>query len=386
MALQNAAFAGDAAKALSALHAGFPVNDARATEFANACSTGLHVAAENGHFNVVSLLLRSGADPVLVDGWGHTAAHLAAMEDHADILQMIIDKDPRVLDILDDQDRTPLHAAAHAGSKDSVRVLLANGAKVQRLTTELEGDVVALGSAIHTASAAGHTDCLRLLIPAADADAINGGDCFDRSPLHMAAAAGHSDCVRVLVVAGASVNGQNSWGASSLHLAARGQSPAAVDTLLECGADANGVDHHHLTPLHYAAQATCLPAMRMLLEAEADINAETGLGATALKIVASQDAVDAVAMLLPTGAALDTLQACWHDLGASSRAAVQQYVREVCLVAACSMRGVTTCTGEDILAVSALPMDMTHCILANVLGTGEHFVRLLLDGRLEGCV
>lgn len=110
---------------------------------------------------------------------------------------MIVDKDPRVLDSLDDQDRTPLHAAAHAGSEASVRVLLAKGAKVQRLTTELEGDVIPLGSAVHTAAAAGHADCLRLLIAAADADAIDGGDCFDRSPLHMAAAAGHSDCVQV---------------------------------------------------------------------------------------------------------------------------------------------------------------------------------------------
>lgn len=88
MALHDAAFAGDTTKAMSALDAGFPVNDARATEYANACSTSLHVAAEHGNSDVVKLLLRSGADAALADGWGHTAAHLAALEDNTDILQV----------------------------------------------------------------------------------------------------------------------------------------------------------------------------------------------------------------------------------------------------------------------------------------------------------
>lgn len=99
--------------------------------------------------------------------------------------------------MLDDQDRSPLHAAAHVGSRETVRMLLAKGAKVQRLTTEVEGDVISIGSAVHTAAAAGHADCLRLLVAAATPDAISGGDCFDRSPLHLAAAAGHADCLQV---------------------------------------------------------------------------------------------------------------------------------------------------------------------------------------------
>lgn len=110
---------------------------------------------------------------------------------------MLVEKDPSVLDMLDDQDRTPLHAAAHVGSTESVRLLLATGAKVQRLTTEVEGEAINVGSAVHTAAAAGHTDCLRLLVAAAAPDAISGGDCFDRTPLHLAAAAGHAECLKV---------------------------------------------------------------------------------------------------------------------------------------------------------------------------------------------
>lgn len=88
MALHDAAFSGDTAKAMSALKSGVPVNDARSTAFANMCSTGLHVAAEHGHDDVVKLLLASGADPMLADGWGHTAAHLAALEDNTGVLEV----------------------------------------------------------------------------------------------------------------------------------------------------------------------------------------------------------------------------------------------------------------------------------------------------------
>lgn len=88
MALHDAAFSGDIVKAMSALNAGSNVNDARATEYANACSTGLHVAAEHGHADVVELLLSSGANPLLADGWGHTAAHLAAIEGNTNVVEV----------------------------------------------------------------------------------------------------------------------------------------------------------------------------------------------------------------------------------------------------------------------------------------------------------
>lgn len=88
MALHDAAFSGDTAKAISVLKAGVPVDDARSTPFANLCSTGLHVAAEHGHADMVKLLLASGADPMLADGWGHTAAHLAALEDNTSVLEV----------------------------------------------------------------------------------------------------------------------------------------------------------------------------------------------------------------------------------------------------------------------------------------------------------
>lgn len=189
--------------------------------------------------------------------------------------------------------------------------------------------------------------------------------------------------VQELVAAGAPVNTQNSWGASALHLAARGQASRVVNVLLDNGADANRLDLHSLAPLHYAAQAGCLPALRMLLNAGANVDAETDMGATPLNIVAKDSAVDAVALLLPAGAALRTLQECWKDLSVVSKAAVQVYVRSMCLAAACSMR---VCAGADGCAEVALHMDVTHCILERVLGAGEKFVRLLLDGNLEGCV
>lgn len=137
--------------------------------------------------------------------------------------------------------------------------------------------------------------------------------------------------------------------------------------------------------MHYAAQAACLPAMKMLLDAGVAIDPQTELGVTPLQMVAVRNAVDAVALLLPAGAALDPLEVCWHDLETPTKTTVQKYAREVCLTAGCSIRGVKLCVGGDDGSGPALSTDVFHCILARALGAGEKFVRLLLDGDLEGC-
>ena len=137
--------------------------------------------------------------------------------------------------------------------------------------------------------------------------------------------------------------------------------------------------------MHYAAQAVCLPAMRLLLDAGVAIDSRTELGETPLQMVAARNAVDAVELLLPAGDALGTLEVCWHDLEKTTKAAVQKYVREICLTAACSIRGISMCVGGDGVAGPAMSTDVLHCILERVLGAGEKFVRLLLDGDWEGC-
>jgi uncharacterized protein len=83
-----AAFNGDVHLLTSSLRDGANLNEPHETAFSNACSTPLHVAAQMGHAAVVEACLDAGANALLVDCWGHTAAHLAALEGYSDVLEV----------------------------------------------------------------------------------------------------------------------------------------------------------------------------------------------------------------------------------------------------------------------------------------------------------
>jgi hypothetical protein len=84
----DAAFLGNVAMLNASLSEGNMINEPLETSFSNACSTPLHVASQHGHKNCVKVLLEQGADAALVDCWGHTAAHLAALEGYDDVLEV----------------------------------------------------------------------------------------------------------------------------------------------------------------------------------------------------------------------------------------------------------------------------------------------------------
>lgn len=88
MALFVAASQGDVQALAESLREGAQINEASETAFSNACCTPLIIAAQNGHAAVVEACLQAGADAVLVDCWGHTAAHLAALEGNSDVLEV----------------------------------------------------------------------------------------------------------------------------------------------------------------------------------------------------------------------------------------------------------------------------------------------------------
>jgi len=123
-------------------------------------NTPLHVAAEQGHAALVSLLCAAGAP----------------------------------LDAPNAAGATPLHAAVIRGHAAAAQALLAAGASVAALDAEGR-------SALHSAAALGD---LRLVETLIDAGApLNEPDCSGWTPLHSAAGQGHRGVVRALLAAGA---------------------------------------------------------------------------------------------------------------------------------------------------------------------------------------
>jgi ankyrin repeat protein len=123
--LIEAAGSGDLAAVRSALSQGADVNEAEGDGL-----TALHVAAEQGHAEIVELLLARGASASPTTRIGsYTPLHLAAMGGHAEVAEVLLDAGGNANAVTTNSGVTPLHLAAAAiDGADAVEALLEHGA------------------------------------------------------------------------------------------------------------------------------------------------------------------------------------------------------------------------------------------------------------------
>ncbi|XP_037521984.2 uncharacterized protein LOC119399239 [Rhipicephalus sanguineus] len=91
--------------------------------------TPIHLAAANGHAEIVRYLAVEGADVAALDPTSYTAMHLAAMNGHNACLEVLLKMGADVDNITADG-FTPLHLAALNNYADCVRTLLSWGANL----------------------------------------------------------------------------------------------------------------------------------------------------------------------------------------------------------------------------------------------------------------
>jgi hypothetical protein len=89
--------------------------------------TPLMVAAETGHSEIVSLLIKNGADPNVAPEGGPSALLLASNGGHMAVVKVLVENRADV-NAATDKGSTPLIAAAARGHADVVRFLLNHGA------------------------------------------------------------------------------------------------------------------------------------------------------------------------------------------------------------------------------------------------------------------
>jgi ankyrin repeat protein len=141
--------------------------------------TALHVAALEGHANLVQLLLEQGMDVDLENEYGQTSLHIAADFGEVEVAQLLLDHGATVNGLPNQQpprnssiyrprrdvdfQKTPLHSAAAMGYEKVVALLCQRGADVN-LTYGVEGK-----TALHDAAERGHEKTvLELLQQGAD--------------------------------------------------------------------------------------------------------------------------------------------------------------------------------------------------------------------------
>ncbi|KAK3607524.1 hypothetical protein CHS0354_025776 [Potamilus streckersoni] len=118
-----------------------------------------HFAAKYGRYNTCKRLLESEMGPNIInetDGEGLSALHLAAQNGHTKIISLLMQKGAYCT--RDNLDNTPLHLASDNGYTKSMRLLLTVYPNLLNVANK-DGD-----TAIHVAAKAGHSTAVELLM------------------------------------------------------------------------------------------------------------------------------------------------------------------------------------------------------------------------------
>nr|XP_012418951.1 PREDICTED: ankyrin repeat and SOCS box protein 3 isoform X2 [Odobenus rosmarus divergens] len=155
-------------------------------------TTPLFLAVENGQIDVLRLLLRHGAN---VNGshsmCGWNALHQATFQENAEIIKLLLKKGANK-ECQDDFGITPLFVAAQYGKLESLNILTSSGANVNCQALDK-------ATPLFIAAQEGHTECVELLLSSgADPDLYCNEDNW-QLPIHAAAQMGHTKILDLLI-------------------------------------------------------------------------------------------------------------------------------------------------------------------------------------------
>ncbi|KAJ7832151.1 ankyrin repeat-containing domain protein [Mycena olivaceomarginata] len=250
----------------------------------------LTLAAEQGHLDIVRLLVKNGANLNLQGNRG-TALSAASGRGHVEIVHLLLDHGADIN--LQGEFGTPLEAASSKSRTDIVRFLLKHGADVKFYTEKNE-------PALAAASYWGNIEIVRLLLEhSAD---VNARGEKSGTPLEAASRKSRTDIVCLLLEHGADVKFYTEKNEPALAAASYRGSIEIVRLLLEHGADVNVRGEKSGTPLEAASSQGKTDIVRLLLEHGADVKFYTEKNGPALAAASYRGNIEIVRLLLEHGA------------------------------------------------------------------------------------
>ena len=275
----------------------------------NLGNTPLHCVAANwGGINAIGKLIDAGADVNALDNLSQTPLHVAVIQKNLHSAKKLATKDN--VNSKDCQGRTALHSAANNDEVEFVKMLIAEGAKIDCLDNEGM-------TPIHIAAQSGFGKQLKLLIDKGrDANQLNnlGETVLEIAEkyknLHQAASEDNIDWVQALIAAKANINEKDQTGMTSLHIAAQSGFGKLLKLLIDNGGDANQLNNLGETVLkiaekyknlHQAASEDNIDWVQALITAKANINEKDQTGMTPLHIAAQSGFGKLLKLLIDNG-------------------------------------------------------------------------------------
>ncbi|KAK7094405.1 uncharacterized protein [Littorina saxatilis] len=272
-------------------------------------NTLLHIAADKGNLEAITLAVKSGASVNTKNKNGQTPCQLAqknqpstpwAMFSHFHLLKAC--KEGNLLAVLwgsrhEQADRsngdTALHVASRSGQTQAASILTQLIANVNVKNKKGE-------TPLHCAAKAGNTDVASVLILRGAAVDLKDGD--GSTPLHTAAFNGCTEMVRLLLEKRGSVGRKDKCGATALHKACENGHTDTARLLLETGASVGMKDKFGATALHKVCENGHTDTARLLLEHRSRVNVKDRGGRTPLHKAIKSGYTDTVYFLLKAGA------------------------------------------------------------------------------------
>ncbi|XP_014681470.1 PREDICTED: serine/threonine-protein phosphatase 6 regulatory ankyrin repeat subunit B-like isoform X2 [Priapulus caudatus] len=284
--------------------------------------TPLMAACQQQNEDTVKMLLQSEYPAAERDKSGKTALHYCSENRNSRCAMLLLDTDPSLIDVQDEEGHSALHLAAICGSLKVLRCLLEYGADVQ--LSDGEGHTI-----MHWCAVCGQVKMIDLLIDCG-AEA-SSADIHGAYPLHYAAQMcgsndmgndpelglatlrtflqreistncsdkdGSSDACEMLVNFGADTHATDKEGLAALHITCSLGHQDCAQVLLDKGnADVDSLDHTGKSPLFHAAMHDHPHCVNMLLEHLANPNLRDSDGRSAAHYVASRGILSCLQLL-----------------------------------------------------------------------------------------
>ncbi|KAH9523572.1 hypothetical protein Btru_040367, partial [Bulinus truncatus] len=226
--------------------------------------SALSLACTYGQTPVVAALLKSGANPTLISGMGRIPLHDACIGGHSESLQLLVDAmSADDLNIQDTSGQTAAHLAAFNGEAEILNILILRGAGLTVLDNKGRQPA-------HLAASRNHLSILQLLFGSGvslDVQCSSG-----KSPLHYAAQFGGLETVKFLVERDCDTTIEDKSSNLAAHVAAKYDRLNCLKFLVKQGARIDAVQTNGKTICHIAASHGAFNVLHWLLESGAKVN------------------------------------------------------------------------------------------------------------------